>query len=195
MSKRAAAALLAFTPAVVLIAAPTRPASAAPALPPLSHVAVVVMDRVTIDQVAAMPAVRDAPDGWTAGLVSTAGRGVVGPTAGALTFSAGARAIPPAGEDVPFTLAPGPVDERLPTVGTVGDAYTARTGEREPAATDPEMPPFVYPDIDLVAQLNARPEVRARPGLLGSEFADRNIDRAVVTIREAPVRLAPLVAM
>ena len=85
---------------------------------------------------------------------------------------------------------------RAALVGTVGDAYAARTGRAVPPRRGRLRTPFVYPDIDDVQRANARADVRAVPGLLGQTVLDAGLRVSVTSSRgPTPARLAPLVAM
>ncbi|MEX2459460.1 MAG: hypothetical protein WD770_10810 [Actinomycetota bacterium] len=190
MRIRAVTALLGFA---VLLVPRGAPAFGDEAQARADRVILVVLDRVLVDDLLAIPSVRALEGRAAFGLMSTAGRGVITPFVGALSISAGARAVAPDPNAFFLTVTPGPVTERL-AVGTVADAYVARTGRLPPASTR-EGIPFVYPDIELVLRANARADVRATPGLLGSALRDAGLRASVASLDGYRSRLAPLVAM
>lgn len=190
MRIRAVTALLGFA---VLLVPRGAPAFGDEAPPRADRVILVLLDRVHVDDLLTIPAVRALEGRAAFGVMSTAGRGVITPFVGALSISAGTRAVAPDPNTFVLTVAPGPVTERL-VVGNVGDAYRARTG-RNPPAPAGDRTPFVYPDIDLVLGANARADVRAMPGLLGSAVREAGLRASVASLDGFRSRLAPLVAM
>jgi hypothetical protein len=187
---RAVTALLGFAVLLVPRGAPAfgdeEPARA-------GRVILVVLDRVDVDDLLTIPSVRALEGRAAFGVMSTAGRGVITPFVGALSISAGTRAVAPDPNAFVLTVAPGPVTEPL-VVGNVGDAYRTRTGRIPPAPAGGGTP-FVYPDIDLVVRANARADVRATPGLLGSSLREARLRASVASLDGFWSRLAPLVAM
>jgi hypothetical protein len=179
---------------LVVLAAAFAPAPARAEPQPAGRVVMVLVDRVRVDDFLGIPAVRNLAPTAAFGLISVAGRGVVTPFVGSLSISAGTRAVAPDPATHFLTIQPGPVRERL-LVGTVGEAYQARTGMVPPEASG-ETAPFVYPDITAVKDANGAAEIRAVPGMLGQTLADAAVTRSVASFADPVVtRLAPLVAM
>ncbi len=188
MRTRAAAALIG-------LALPFIPAPAHAQESRADRVVIVVLDRVRVDDMLGIPAVQRLSGAAAFGVLSTAGRGVVTPFVGALSISAGTRAVAADPATHFLTIPPGPINEPF-LVGTVGEAYAARTGRVVPPARPNGHGPFLYPDIVDVQGANARADVRAVPGLLGQSVLDAGLRVSVASYDGADIaRLAPLVVM
>ncbi len=158
------------------------------------RVVVIIADDLTATQLSLAGSVQqEVADGAAGLLVSAPARGDGGQAllASSATLSAGRRAVGPVVGDSPDAVMPGEPGEETPQ-GTIGDLYRARTGlPPGPAALD-------YPDIGLMARLNAAATVGASPGLLGELLRQHGVATAAVgtsDLPDEPYRPAPIVAM
>ena len=145
------------------------------------RVVVILVDDVSIDLIARIQALQAMAAQGAAG-VMTATRGIEEraiPVAAVATLSAGAPAVAPDPEEHPRLVQPGEPHEEA-AFGAIGDLYATRTGE------DPGDAAVLYPDVALLARLNADPSVGAAPGLLGETLRDAGIRTAAVGSSDLP---------
>jgi hypothetical protein len=158
------------------------------------RVVVIIADDLTATQLSLAGSVQQEVADGAAGLIVSApapGAGGQAPLASSATLSAGRRSVGPVVEDSPDAVMPGEPNEETPQ-GTIGDLYRARTGQ------PPGPVALVYPDIGLMARLNATATVGASPGLLGELLRQQGVITAAVgtsDLPDEPYRPAPIVAM
>jgi hypothetical protein len=158
------------------------------------RVVVVLVDRATLALFSISSGVQNAAARGAAALMTTAngpGAGGSAPLAWMATLSAGEAAVAPGRQDGRRTVQPGAATEPA-GAGDMGDLYRQRTG-LAPGTAD-----LLYPDVGLLARLNAEPTVGASPSLLGEVLRRHGVVAAAVGTSDLPgdpFRPAPVLAM
>jgi hypothetical protein len=183
MSRRLALTAAATLAVVSCLAVPcltaSRPAEAAAA--PARRVVVILLDRTQPATVGPAASIQGLAARGAGGLMTTTTADATGgesPFAPVATISAGAPAVGPDARRDPRMVQPGPPDGRT-LQGNTAEVYRSRTG-LEPTGA------FVYPDIALLARLNADPTIAAAPGLLGETLRRAGIQAAVIGDSDLP---------